>query len=112
MKALLLRCLLVAILAGPAIDLISKVASFHSGIKYDPPFSETERRQMGNLTVNEMEAALAKRRVKMTRWDWLWDSVPYSYFWKEVARDSIVPICGVFLACACVGWMETKSRPK
>lgn len=112
MKALLLRCLLVAILVGPAIGLISKVASIRGGIKYDPPLSETERGQMRNMKVNEMEGALAKRRVRMTRWDWLRDSVPYSYFWKEVVRDALVPICGVFLACAWVSWMEKRCAPK
>jgi len=61
---------------------------------------------------NEMDAALAKRRIKLTRWDWLRESVPYSYFWKHVARDAIVTTCGVFLACAWVGWMEKRRTPK
>jgi hypothetical protein len=111
-KALLLRSLLVAILVGPAIGLISKVASLQGGIKYDPPVSEAERHQMRNMTVDEIEAGLAKRRIKMTRWDWLRESVPYSYFWKEVARGAIVPTCGVFLGCAWVGWMEKRRVPK
>jgi hypothetical protein len=108
MKALLLRSLLIAVLVGPAIDLVRTVASFHSGTRYDPPLSEAEFHQMGNMTVNEMEATLAKRRIKMTRWDWLRDSVPYSYFWKQVARDAIVPSCGVFFACTWIGWMEKR----
>lgn len=112
MKALLLRSLLVAVLVGPAIDLVRTVASFHRGEKYDPPVSEAEFHQMGNMTVNEMEAALAKRRIKMTRWDWLRESVPYSYFWKQVTRDAIVPSCGVFLACTWVGWMEKRHVQK
>lgn len=112
MKARLLRALLVAILIGPAIGLTSKVASIRGGIKFDPPLSEAERLQMRNMTVDEMEGILAKRRIKMTRWDWLRESLPYSYFWKEVARDAIVPTCGVFLACAWVGWMEQRRVPK
>ena len=67
MKALLLRSLLVAVLVGPAINVVSTVALFRRGTKYDPPISEAEFHQMGNMTVNEMEAAFAKRRVKMTR---------------------------------------------
>jgi hypothetical protein len=63
---------------------------------------------MESMTVNEMEATLAKRRIKMTRWDWLKESVPYAYFWKDEARDAIVPTCGVFLASVGVGWMEMK----
>ena len=108
MKALLLRSLLVAVLVGPAIGLVSKVASLQGGTKYDPPLSEAEFHQMGNMTVNEMEAALAKRSIKMTRWDWVRDSVYYSYFWKQVAQDAIVPSSGVFLACTWVGWMEKR----
>ncbi|MBZ5598831.1 MAG: hypothetical protein LAN83_10945 [Acidobacteriia bacterium] len=112
MKALLLRSLLVAVLAGPAISFVSKVASLQGGTKYDPPLSEAEFHQMGNMTVNEMEAALAKRRIKMTRWDWLEDSVPYSYFWKQVAHDAIVPSSGVFLACVWIGWVEKRHAQK
>jgi hypothetical protein len=108
MKALLLRSLLVAVLVGPAIGFVSNVASLRGGTKYDPPLSEAEFHQMGNMTVNEMEAALAKRRIKMTRWDLVRDSVYYSYFWKQVAQNAIVPSSGVFLACTWVGWMEKR----
>ena len=102
------RSLLVAVLVGPTVDLVSTFTLFRRATKYDPPVSEAEFRQMGNMTVNEMDAALAKRRIKMTRWDWLRDSVQYSYFWKQVARDAIVPSCGVFLSCIWVGWMERR----
>lgn len=108
MRALLLRSLLVAILVGTAIDFVSRVASFRGGMKYEPPFSVAERHEIQSMTVNEMDAVLAKRRIKMTRWDWLRESAGYAYFWKEVARDAMVPICGVFLACAWIGWMERR----
>jgi hypothetical protein len=107
-KALLLRSLLVAVLVGPAINLVSTFTLLHRATKYDPPISEAEFHQMGNMTLNEMDTALAKRRIKVTRWDWLKDSVQYSYFWKQVARDAIVPGCGVFLACIWVGWMDRR----
>lgn len=103
MKALLLRSLLVAVLVGPAIGFVSKVTLIQGGVKYEPPVSEAEFHQMQNMTVSEMEAAMANRRIKMTRWDWLRDSVPYLYFWKQVAHESIVPTCGVFLACLLIG---------
>ena len=48
----------------------------------------------------------------MTRWDWLEDSVPYSYFWKQVAHDAIVPSSGVFLACVWIGWVEKRHAQK
>jgi len=111
-KALLLRSLLVAVLVGPAINLVSTFTLFHGATKYDPPVSEAEFHQMGNMTVNEMEAKLATRRIRMTRWDWLRDSVQYSYFWKQVASDAMVPTCSVFLACVWVGWMERRHVQK
>jgi hypothetical protein len=108
LKGLFLRSLLIAILIGPAIGFVSKVTSIQGGTKYEPPVSADEFHQMGNMTVNEMEAALAKRKIKMTRWDWLRDSVYYPYFWKQVAHDAIVPCSGVFLACIWAGWIEEK----
>lgn len=108
MKALLLRSLLVAVLVGPAINFVSTFTLFHRATKYYPPISEAEFHQMGNMTVYEMDAALAKRAIKMTRWDWLKDSVQHSYFWKQVARNAMVPSCGVFLACTWVGWIDRR----
>jgi hypothetical protein len=67
---------------------------------------------MENVKVSEMENALAKRRIAVTRWEWLKESVPYSYFWKQVARDAIVPTCGVFFACLWVGYMEQRRMAK
>ena len=109
-KDLLLRSLLVAVLVGPAIGFVSKVTLIQGGVKYEPPVSEAEFHQMRNMTVSEMEATMAKRRIKMTWWDWLRDSVPYSYFWKQVAHESIVPTCGVLLACMLVGRKGRNTR--
>jgi hypothetical protein len=95
-------------LVGPAVVLVSTVASFHRGTKYEPPVTEDEFHKMGNMTINEWDALMAKRRIKLTRWDWLRDSVNYSYFWKQIAHDAIVPGCGVFLGCMWVGWMEAR----
>jgi hypothetical protein len=64
LKGLFLRSLLVAILVGPAIGLVSKVASLQGGTKYESPLSADEFHQMGNMTVNEMEAALPKGKLR------------------------------------------------
>ena len=108
MKALFLRALIAAILLGPAIGLVSKLALVHGAAKYEPPLSEAELHQMRNLTINQIEATFGKRETKMTRWEWLRDSIPYSYFWKDVAFRAIVPSSGVFLGCVWVGWTERK----
>jgi len=107
-KALLLRCLLAAVLIGPAIALISELASFHWATKYEPPLTEAEFHQMRNMTVNEMEATLSHRKINVSRWEWLSDSIHYSYFWKHIAQNGIVPGFGVFFACAWVGWVEKR----
>ena len=114
MKALLLRSLIAAVLIGLAASFVSGLTLFHGGIKYEPPLGEAEFKQMGNLPMNEVEATLAKRRIKMTRWQWVGDSIHYSYFWKDVARDAIVPSSGVFLGCLLIGWTERRQvrRPK
>ena len=111
MRELFLRSLIAAILLGPAIGFVSELASFRGGIRYEPPLSDAERHQMGSLTMNEMEATLSKRIIRMTRWDWLRDSIPYLYFWKRVAFNAIVPSSGVFLGCVWVGWMEMRRLP-
>jgi len=108
MKALFLRSLIAGILLGPAIGLVSELALVHGGTRYEPPLSDAEFHQMRNLSINQMEATLGKRQIKMTRWEWLRDSIPYSYFWKDVAFRAIVPSFGVFLGCVWVGWMEER----
>lgn len=108
MKALLLRCLLAAILIGPAIGFVGELVSFRRATKYDPPLTEAEFSQMGNMTVKEMEATLSKRIRRVSRWEWLSDSIHYSYFWKNIARRGIIPGSGVFLACVWIGFVETR----
>lgn len=112
MKGLLLRSLIIAILVGPAIDIATTLATFSGGARYSPPISEDERHRMGSMTLNEVDAILAKREIKMTRWDWLRESVPYWYFWKEVARDALIPSFGIFVACVWVGSMERRQLPR
>jgi len=108
MKALFFRSLIAAILLGPAVGFVSELVSLRNGITFHPALSDAERHQMGNLTENQMEAILSKRTIKMTRWEWLRDSIPYSYYWKQVAFNAIVPSSGVFLGCVWVGWMELR----
>jgi hypothetical protein len=106
MRALFLRSLIAAVLIGPAIGFAGEFASMHNVTKYDPPLSEAEFHRMGNVAMNEVEATLRAREIKLTRWEWLKDSIRYSDFWKHVAATGIVPGSGVFLGCIWVGWME------
>src|SRR5690242_4501168 len=109
MKTLLLRSLLATLIIGPTIGFISNVASVHRATKYDPPLSQTEIEQLRNQPANELAASLRERRIQLTRWEWLMDSIHYSYFWKQVVSSSIVPSFGIFAACIWVGWMERRS---
>ncbi|HEX7961153.1 MAG TPA: hypothetical protein VF493_14605 [Terriglobales bacterium] len=107
-----MRSLLAAVLAGPAIGFVSEFASVHRATRYEPPISEAESVQMENMTVSEMKAVMAKRRIVMSRWEWLRDSAPYFYFWKDLAYRAVIPSSGVFLACMWVGWMEERHVQK
>jgi len=108
MKALVFSSFIAAILLGPAISFVGELVSIRNAINFQPAMSDAERYQMGNLTVNEAEAILGKRKIKITRWEWLRNSIPYSYYWKHVAFNAIVPGSGVFLGCVFVGWMELR----
>ena len=108
MRAILLRSLIAALLVGPTIGFVNYVASIHGAIKYEPPLSEAELGQLRKLPMNETGIALQGRRIKLTRTQWLVDSIRYSYFWKYVAEISIVPSVGVFFACVWVGWLERR----
>ena len=112
MKTLFLRSLLATVLIGPAIGFLSEFVLVHKAARYDPPIDQAEFHQMDNMTVSEMKAAMAKRRIMMSRWEWLRDSAPYSYFWKDLAHRAVVPSSGVFLACMWVGLMEQRHVQK
>jgi len=111
-KALVLRSLVAAIVAGLAINIAQTVVLFRRATRYEPGISEAEFHQMENMKVSEMENALAKRRIVVTRWAFLRESVHYSYFWRQAARDAIVPTCGIFFACLWVGYTEQRRNDK
>ena len=108
MKALLMRSLIAAVIMGPVIAIVSEVVSIRDAKRYQPPVSQTEMAAMRSLPVNQVEAVLRGREVKVSRWEWLTESVRYSYFWKQVAETGIAPGLGFFLACIWVGWMEKR----
>ena len=110
MKTLILRPLAAGLLMGFSISFVSGVTLFKKATRCDPPISEDEFRPMGNLPMSQVEATLAKRRITLTRWEWLRDSVRYSYFWKQVARDGLVSTVGVVLGCLWVGWMQGRTH--
>lgn len=64
--------------------------------------------RMRNLPMSEVDATLRTRRVQLTRWEWLQDSIHYAYFWKPVTARSIVASFGVFIACVWIGWTERR----
>ena len=41
--------------------------------------------------------------AKLTRMEWVQDSIGHAYFWEGVAKQSMVPVLGVFIACVFVG---------
>jgi hypothetical protein len=106
LKQLLLRALFISLLVGSLIGFVEFVLSVRVTSRFEPPISQDEMQKLRELPIAKAEAALEARRVKYTRTQWLADSIGYSYFWKDVARDSWVPILGVFFACICIARLE------
>jgi hypothetical protein len=94
---------------GSLVGFIAYVASVHGAAKYDPPITEEEGRRLRELPIAKAEAAIAGRRRMLTRRQWLLESVGYSYFWRGVAENSIVPILGMFAACVVVGGLQLRA---
>ena len=63
---------------------------------------------MRELPIAKAEAVLAGRRRMLTRKQWIVESVGYSYFWKDVAKSSIVPFFGVFIGCMVIGALQLR----
>jgi hypothetical protein len=85
------------------------VGSVHGAARYEPPITEDEARRLRDLPIDQAEAAVASRRRILTRQQWVLGSIGYSFFWKGVAENSLVPIVGVFVACVFVGRLRTRS---
>jgi len=109
MRSLLLRSLLVALLVGPLVTFVSAVASVRTTVRYEPGPSEAEVKSYDNRTVSELEAFLKSREVKLTRYQWLRESIGEAYFWKRMARSSLGPCIGIFLGCIVIGKLERRS---
>jgi hypothetical protein len=103
MKRLLISSLIAALLIGPSIGFASHVLSFRGGAKYDPPIPADEWQKIRELPISQAHEILQARQKPLTRLDWIQDSVLHSYFWRGVARQSMVPVLGVFIACVFVG---------
>jgi hypothetical protein len=103
MKRIIEKSLAAALLVGFFVGFVNYVASFHSATRYDPPLSEEEYRKVRELPIEKAEAVLAPRTRKLTRTQWVMESIGDSWFWWDVAKHSVVPTLGVFVACVCVG---------
>ncbi len=99
MKKLLFRSLVIALLIGSCTGFVDFVASVHVSARYDPPITEDEGRKLRDLPIAKAEEVLSARKKPFTRMQWLEDSIRYSYFWKAVARHSVIPTVGIFVAC-------------
>src|SRR5579863_1243857 len=106
MKRLLLRSLVIALLMGSCMGFVDFVASVRVRVRYDPPITEDEGRKLRDLPIAKAEEVLSARGKPFTRMQWLEDSIRHSYFWKAVARQSVIPSLGVFIACVLVGTLQ------
>jgi hypothetical protein len=109
MRHVLLTALIVAVLVGPLVAFVSTVASVRTTVKYEPGLTPAEMNAYNKRSVSELEAFLKSREVKFTAPSGLRESIGEGYFWKEIARKSIVPGIGIFFGCVLVGGLE---RPR
>lgn len=111
MKTLILRSLLAGLLIGPIVAFVSTVASVRTTVRYEPPLSQEELKSYDNRAVADLDALFKSRAVKLTRSEWLRESIGYAYFWKGIAWKSVGPCIGIFLGCIAVGSMERRQAP-
>jgi hypothetical protein len=107
-RLLLLRCLIIAMVAGTSIAFVNSVLWMHAGVRYEPPMTAAEYDRLSGLTVANVEALLRTRQVRVTRMQALADSMSSSFFWKNLAKNSLVPSLGVFLACLGIVALERR----
>lgn len=108
MKSLLLRSLLAAVLIGPLVAFVSTVASTRATVAYVPGISQDEFKSYDSRPVSDLDAFLKSRQVKLTRTQWLRESIGYAYFWQGIAWQSLGPSAGIFLGCIIVGGLERR----
>jgi hypothetical protein len=108
LKRVFLISLLLALIVGPLTALTETILWMHGAHKYNPPITEAEWQKLLQLPAAKLGFALAGREVRLTRMQWLRESVGYSYFWKGLVKSSLVPTVGVFCACICIGHLENR----
>jgi hypothetical protein len=108
MRRIFLTPLFLAVVFGPLTAFVSTVAWTRVEYRYEPGISQEEMRKWDQGKVAQLQAELAKRRVPYTRAQYLADSLGQRYFWKGLAKSSLIPTAGVFLACVCVGALERR----
>lgn len=108
MNKLFLRSMLIALLVGPTVEFISTVALVGISVRYDPPITQAEFKEYQEHTVAQLDAFMKSREVKLTRSQYIFSSIQESYFWKNLAKHSIVPCLGIFLACILVATLERR----
>jgi hypothetical protein len=107
-KRVFLTSLDLALIVGPLTAFTETILWMHGAHKYNPPITESEWQKLLQLPAAKLGSALAGREVRLTRMQWLRESVGYSYFWKGLAKSSLVPTAGVFFACICFGCFENR----
>jgi hypothetical protein len=108
-KTLVLRSLLIALIFGPLAAFATTVQWVRGPIKYDPPISESEWRQLTELPATKMALAVQAREVHLTRSQWLASSVGHSFFWFLLAKNSVIPVLGVFSGSVCLGYWQRRT---
>ena len=108
MKKTLLKSLVLALVFGPTISFFNALMWTRVTHRYQPPVSGEELRSWKG-SVAELQAELSKREVPYTRTDFLRDNVGQRFFWIYLAKSSLIPVLGVFFACVCFGFLQSRT---
>ena len=103
MKKVAGKSLTAALLIGFLAGFADYVMSVHGVVKYDPPLTENEYRQIRDLPIEKAEAVLGPRTKRLSRARWMLESIGEPWFWWNVSKHSILPALAIFTGCFCVG---------
>jgi hypothetical protein len=105
MKTLLIRSSVIALVLAPVLSI-----AFHfpvKAFKIDPPLDPAKAETMSH---EEMEAYYQAHNVEIGKFQWLVDSVRWSWFWKSTFQTSLFPFVVLFVACFGLGYWQ-RTRP-
>jgi hypothetical protein len=110
MKRILLRALLIGIVLAPLTEFAGAALSMRGATEYSPSIGQDEMRRMDKLPFARVQALLASRAVRLTPMQALRIEVRAPFFWKRLAKSSILLFAAIFGGCILMGVLQERGR--